>query len=139
MGPEVDVIKMFGGNSGKSRFPPQLKQQEQAILNSINSFRVQFCLKIALFSQFTAVSDIKPNFFISQFWGNLDFLKKKFYSINYCYKISLPFMNSGGLPNLLLFSLSSSCYSFPFSVTGWLDDYFFNIWPFTTMKTCPIA
>ena len=43
-----------------------------------------------MFSQFTAVSDIKPNFFISWFWGNLDFLRKKFYNIN-CYCIRFLF------------------------------------------------
>ena len=36
----IDVIKLFWRNSGKSRFPPKLKQQEQAILKAINSFRV---------------------------------------------------------------------------------------------------
>ena len=35
-----DVIKhqLFWRNSGKSRFSPKLKQQEQAILKAINSF-----------------------------------------------------------------------------------------------------
>ena len=38
--PEVAVIKLFWGKSGKSRFSPELKQQEQAILKLMNSFGV---------------------------------------------------------------------------------------------------
>ena len=34
------VIKLFLKKSGKSRFPPKLKQQVQTILKVINSFRV---------------------------------------------------------------------------------------------------
>ena len=40
LAPVVDDIKLFWRNSGKCRFPPKLKQQEQAILKAINCFRV---------------------------------------------------------------------------------------------------
>ena len=55
-------MKLFWRNSIKSRLPTMLKQQKQTILKVINSFRVQFCLKIALFSQFSAGPDTRTNY-----------------------------------------------------------------------------
>ena len=51
-----------------------LKQQVYATLKALNSFRVKFCIKIAqLFSNFSAGSDIRTNFF-----NFLIFWKSKF-------------------------------------------------------------
>ena len=74
----IDVIKLFWRNSGKSRFPPKLKQQEQAILKAINSFRVYICLKLALFSHFSAGSDIRTNFIPILILGKSRFPPKKY-------------------------------------------------------------
>ena len=81
--PVVDVIIHFGRKSGKSGFPPKLKQQEYAILKVINSFKVYFCIKLALFSHFSAVSDIRTNFFKYLIFGKSRFPPKKIYNIDY--------------------------------------------------------
>ena len=67
----------FWRNSGKSRFPPKLKQQEQAILKAINSFGVQICIKIALFNLFSAGLDIRTNFFPFLNFGEFQISSKK--------------------------------------------------------------
>ena len=67
-------------NSGKSRFPSKLKQQEQAILKATNSFRVQFCFKIAqLFCHFSAGLDIRTNFFAFFNFGEIQISSKNFF------------------------------------------------------------
>ena len=75
--PVVDVIKLFWRNSGKSRFPPKLKQQEQAISKSINSFREMICLKLALYSHFSPGSDIRTNFITFLNFGEIQISYKK--------------------------------------------------------------
>ena len=54
LAPVGDVIKLFWRKSRISRFPPQLKQQIQAIFKAITCVTVQFCLEIAKFLHFCA-------------------------------------------------------------------------------------
>ena len=67
---------------GNSRFPLKPKQQEYAILKVLNSFRVDFCFKIALFSHFCAGSHIRTKFIQFLSFGESRFPPKKFYNIN---------------------------------------------------------
>ena len=66
----------------KSRFTPKLKQQEKSILEQINSVLIYCSFKIHFFNIFVQVQSSKQtyNFIIL---GNLDFLQKQFYNINY--------------------------------------------------------
>ena len=62
---------------GNSRFPLKPKQQEYAILKVLNSFRVDFCFKIALFSHFCAGSHIRTKFIQFLSFGESRFPPKK--------------------------------------------------------------
>ena len=73
----------FLRKSEQSRFLLKPKQQEQTILKAINSFIVQFCRKIALFSYFNAGLDIWTNFFQFPYFEEIQISSKKFYNINY--------------------------------------------------------
>ena len=74
--PAVDDLKLFWRNSGKSRYPPKLKQQKYAILKAISSYRVNL-LKNALFRHFSAGSDIRTHFFQFLYFGEIQISSKK--------------------------------------------------------------
>ena len=78
--PGFNVMKHLWRKFRKSRFPFKPKKQEQAIFKAINSFSVQFCLKIALlFSHLSVVSDIGTNFIqFLNFWEIQISSKKSF-------------------------------------------------------------
>ena len=59
---DFSSIKKIGGKSRNSRFPIKPKQQKKDILKEINSFSIVL-LNFALFSHFSACSDIATNFF----------------------------------------------------------------------------
>ena len=80
--PVVDVIKLFLEGFWKIQIFPKAKTARN-YFKSKKQFRVQICLKLALFLHFSAGSDIRQTLSVSYFWGNLDFLQKKFYDINY--------------------------------------------------------
>ena len=77
------LLNFFQRNSGKSRIPPKLKHLEYPILNAVNSFRVQLCLKVVLFSHFSAGLDITKTFYNFSILEKSIFLPKKFYNINH--------------------------------------------------------
>ena len=61
----------------KSRIPPKLKQQKQAILTGNDNVRVQFCLKLSIFSNICAVSDIRTNYCQFIYFGEIQISSKK--------------------------------------------------------------
>ena len=75
----VNVIKLF---LEEIQIPPKLKQQEQAILKAINSFRVQFSLKQYCFHISVLVRALEEALLNFLIWGKSRFPPKKFYNIN---------------------------------------------------------
>ena len=73
----------FGGILENLDFPLSWNSKNRPFKRKKQYFSIDL-LKMALFSHFSAGSDIRTNFFpFLNFWGNLDFLQKKLYNINY--------------------------------------------------------
>ena len=75
--PVVDVIKLFLEEFWKIYISPKAETAIIAILKAINSFRVLICLKLALFSHFSASSDTRKTFFHFLILGKSRSLLKK--------------------------------------------------------------
>ena len=64
--------KLFWRDSGKSRLPISGNSKNRPFyVKAINSFRVYICLKLELFSNFSAGSDIETNFFTFLNFGEI--------------------------------------------------------------------